>query len=344
MKFRKFEKKKYINIIFSYFCLILFIYIFLFSDKFQIDEDFTFVNANFLEIKERKSSYIPLDEIIIWDNEFEKFTYIVQKWDTLSQIAFNFWTTVSTLKTVNKLSSDTLKPWQELVISYEEWVIYEIQTPIKLIDFTKKYWIDLEKTKQLNYFSDDDVYLEKDDEIFIPISVEEAKKLWLTLNEDLITKPTTTTNKNTKTTPKKQTIQTNEVQIKWNSIISKYYYRPSISNWFVAWHCTWFVAIKKFPYSSDKKQKRLWGGHAKYWYKNAKDAWYSVWSEPKEWAIVVIKNWWARYYSLWHVWIVVEIDKEKNKILIEEMNALWRFVVTKRWINMDSKITWYIYL
>jgi surface antigen len=149
--------------------------------------------------------------------------------------------------------------------------------------------------------------------------------------------------KKTKPTTKKSatSIPQTNYSSKWKSIIAKWYYNPNISNGFYRWHCTRYVAIKKFPYINSTKQSKLWWWNANKRYDNAKNAGYAVWQTPKVWSIVVIKYWWANYYYAWHVAIILKI--EKNRLLIEEMNAVWKFIVTRRWISIDSKIKWYIY-
>lgn len=333
MYIKKKQKKSPINILISLIVLFGFSYIIITADRYNVEIKNYTANAAFFEIKERQNKWmIPLWEIVVTGEEFQKFTYTVQKWDNLTKIANLFWTTVDNVKSLNSLKSDVIKPWDKLLISDEEWIIYEIKESSKLIDFTSKYWIDIDKIKELNYYSDNNVVLEKWDEIFLPIDNEKAMEIWL------IEKPV-------KSNPKNNTTYSNPTYTySWKSIVSKYYYKPSIYNWFYQWHCTWYVAIKKFPYISETKQKKLWNWNAKNWYRNAKNAWYSVWKTPQKWAIVVLKYWGTRYYYYGHVWIVEDIDWKNNKILIDEMNAVWRFVVSKRWIPMDSKVVWYIYM
>jgi len=129
------------------------------------------------------------------------------------------------------------------------------------------------------------------------------------------------------------------------NIIAKYRYRPNVYNWFYRGQCTRFVAIKKFPYITKYKQKKLWNWNAKYWYAHAAAEWYPVWKTPKVWAIVVIKYASGRYYYAWHVAIVKRIDWNNKKMLIEEMNYLWKYIVDLRWIPIfDPHIIGYIYL
>lgn len=358
MLIKKKYRKSVLNIIVSTICTLTFSYFILAADKYNIQQDNQIVKASFIPSDYNESDwYIPLNNIIIESESSDKFTYIVQPWDTLSYIAYNFWTTTENIRNTNKLKNDNIKPWDKLIISEDEWFIFQIENNISLNDFAQKYSLDVEKLKELNYISDGSNIIEKGDEIFLPISYDKAKLLWIIkieqpkpeIKEPKITQKPIEKKEPKKTTPKKETkkpiIKQDEDDIEYNgkSIVAQRYYRPSVQNWFYLWQCTRYVAIKKFPYLSKWKQERLWWGNWKDWYQNAKDAWYKVWSTPKEWSIVVLRYWGRRYYYYWHVWIVQDIDWDNRKILIEDMNAVWRFIVTKRWIDMDSKIIWYIY-
>jgi surface antigen len=278
---------------------------------------------------------INVNNILIDKNDEWLIYYIVQPWDSIWKIALNFWATTVHIKKINKLTSDTIKPWQKLIITDQPGFLYTYKWE-KLSDLASKYWTTVDSILQANSIDDITYTFQKNDEIFIPVTEEQLAKLFPP-------KPTATTQtKPVYSAPQSTATPTNYSTSK--TVVSKYRYNPNVSNWFYRWHCTRFVAMKKFPYESSTKQTKLWNWNANQWYANAKKAGYSVWQTPKIWSIVVIKYWWANYYSAWHVWIVKQIDRNKKKLLIEEMNALWKYVVTMRWINMDSKITWYIYL
>ncbi len=323
----------------------IFFYLIFNLNNLNIKYNFYKENVFAIDIANEDSlkGYIPLNNIIIYPDQFDgKFTYIVQPGDTLSQIAYKFWISLKTLKSVNKLKSNIIKPWQKLIIVEEEWILYEIPKDITLKQFAKTYNLDLEKLKQINYFIEDDVVLQKGDEIFVPISEKQAIKIWLIKKpkKTYITRATTTT----RTTTYRNTSNTTNYSYNWKTIVAKRYYAPNISNWFYRWHCTRYVAIKKFPYITKNKQKKLWNWNAKNWYTNAARAGYKVWQTPKIGSIVVLKYGWRYYRSYWHVAIVLQIDWKRKRLLVEEMNAVWRFIVTRRWIPMDNKIIWYIYL
>jgi len=287
-------------------------------------------NLNILKEEITDWSIINVNNIYIDDDLPWVIYYIVQNWDCLSKIASNFWVTVSHIKKVNNLKSDIITPWQKLTITDQDGFIYTSKwETVELL--SRKFHINIEDILDANGLSDKYYKFDKWDEVFIPMSEEQYKKLFSKYNKK--TKKTYITNPSIATYYKK-----------WN-IVTKYRYRPNITNWFYRWHCTRYVAIKKFPYITVNKQKKLWNWNARYWYKNAKVAGYSVWQIPKVWSIVVISVWWARYYYAWHVGIVKRVDRAKKMLLIEEMNYLWKYIVTQRWIPMNKKIIiWYIYL
>lgn len=338
MKFKYKDKISIKNIIVNLVVITGFFYLIFNSYKFKDLSKQTAVQAysnNFWVLSEEISDWASIDpkNIIISDTSDNWIIYyIVQPGDSLSFIANNFWVTVSHIKKINHLKKDIIKPWQKLVITDEDGFIYisKWETSLQL---AKKFNIKEEDILNSNSIWIKNYTFEKWSEVFIPISDKDLKKYYknyLSANKTVTRYIAPVRNTSTK-------------RYKWKNVIAKYWYNPHISNWFYRWQCTWYVAIKKFPYITKKKQKKLWNGNAKYWYKNAKAAWYKVWKTPKIWSIVVIRVWWRHYYYAWHVAIVRQIDWKNKRLLVEEMNALWKYIVTKRWIHMNSKIVWYIY-
>ncbi len=333
MYIKKRHKKNFLNILVSSSTLIWVSYFIVFAENYETENREHWVSADFLEIRENWNNWeVQFSNIIVWDFS-DRFTYIVQSWESLSTIASRFWTTVDNIKTVNDLSSNVIREGQKLTISQEEWIIYQLEEQITLKEFTNKYSFDIDNIKSINYISDDDSVLEEWSELFIPISKSEAVDIWLVEREEQVVA------QQQETQTQEQETQTQQTTSSWSSweIINRRYYNPQVNNWFYAWHCTWYVADKLF------EEHRPWWGNARDWYHNAQAAWYPVWQSPQEWAIVVIRYWAGYRTSYWHVAIVKSIDWEDNKILIEEMNYSWRFIVTQRRVPMDNRITWYIY-
>jgi len=335
MKFKYRNKISIYHLVINLVVITGFFYLLFNANKFQTYSALKIVEAysdNLSVLKEE----IPDDSTINPNNIFiDKdlnwvITYIVQPWDTLSKIATNFWVSISHIKKVNNLRSDTIRPGQKLKITEEEGILYESKWET-IQQLASKFKVDPKDILESNWLDDINYKFDKWDEVFIPISEEQYKKLFK------------------KPVPKKRPIirsaqPTNYTYKKWKNIVAKYWYRPNITNGFYRGHCTRYVAIKKFPYITKNKQKKLWNWNAKYWYQNAKKAGYPVWQTPKVWAIVVIRVWWRRYYYAWHVAIVKQIDWKNKRLLVEEMNALWKYIVTRRWIPMNNKIIGYIYL
>lgn len=329
----------------SLLVLSFFVYFIITAENYEIEWNLTSVSDDFLVLGWYDNEwYITLDNIILDDTfDWWSFTYIVKAGDNLSKIAYEFWATTTNLKKINNLKSNIIRPWQRLVISEEEWIVYDVKKNSTIKDFAKTYNLELNNLMNLNYIQNENEQLYKWDEIFIPVNYNKAIELWLIEKPKPLPKPKPVVKKNSSNS-KPTTNSTPQVNssYNWKSIIAKWYYNPNISNGFYRWHCTWYVAMKKFPYINSTKQSKLWWWNANKWYENAKNAWYSVWQTPRVWSIVVLKYWWTNYYYAGHVGIILKV--EKDRLLIEEMNAVWKFIVTRRWIKRDSKIKWYIYL
>ena len=286
-------------------------------------------NLSLLKEEITDGSTINPNNIYVNDDIPGVIYYVVQPGDTLSKIALNFWVTVKHIKKVNHLDSDIIKPGQKLTITDQQGFVY-ISKWETAKQIAKKFDLNVSDLLDANSLVNENYKFGKGDEVFIPMTNDQYKK-WLAKQRSQV---------------RTITYRYRPVYIRWKhkNIVAKYRYRPNVYNWFYKGQCTRFVAIKKFPYITKNKQKKLWNWNARYWYKNAKLAGYPVWKTPKIWAIVVIKYWGRRYYYAWHVGIVKKIDWENRKLLIEEMNALGKYIVDLRRIPMNSSIIGYIYL
>ena len=286
--------------------------------------------------------------------------YIVQEGDTLESIATEFWTTVSNLKKINGISS--IKPWQKIVVTNEEdGILYKVRENQNIKVFANKYGLDLKDLMTLNYITDDSEILYQGQEIFINLSEEKANNIPGFIDKaqpDLSIpvvkpKPTTTKTTTTKTTTKttssagaSATISNVTTNTNSSKILKKWTYNANINNGFYRGYCTWYVATQVpsiFPYTSETTQDRPFGWDAVKWYNNAKAAWYTVSKTPRSNSIVV----YAKLRSAaGHVWIVRQYpyNWDSSKMLVEDMNYAWKFVVTQR-IESTSRgeIIGYIY-
>ena len=330
MQFKYKTRISFVSILINLVVITGFFYLMFYSYKFKAFSKPTIVKAyenNVSILKEEipNTTLISPNGIYISNKQSWLIYYIVQPWDTLSKIALNFWVTVSHIKKINKLKNNIINPWQKLTITDQVWFIY-ISKWETLKQLANRYKITEKAILEANSLNSPNDWFHKWDEIFIPISEKKYKKLFPKIKNYHILEP-------------RRFISTRNKKLNWNNIIRTYWYKPNVFNGFYRWQCTRFVAIKKFPYINRHRQKKLWNGNAKWWYYHAKIKWYKVWHTPKIWAIIVLNYW---YY--WHVAIVKKIDWRHRKILVEEMNYLWIYIVTYRWIPMKLSVIGYIYI
>ena len=298
---------------------------------------------NSLNIKEVDDAYISLDGAILddWGDFGARFAYIVKPWDTLDTIASEFGVTAASLKSSNGLSSSAIRAWQELIISNVDGFIYTTKEQITIHDFALKYRLDLQDLKDLNSLQNDNDILLAGDDVFVPLTIDEWKKLWLIIPE-LEPQPQPEVKNDIKLPSKSSNgtlirkpsvIRTTAKAAGWIWRVSQT--RSSCSG-FVPWQCTCYAAQKR-PDIFVPGKIRPFGGNARNWYNNAKSAWYSVGTKASAWAIAVMTNGWSGY---WHVGIVIDVNDDS--VLIESMNYLWQYIVNRIWVE-KSRIRWYIY-
>lgn len=92
-------------------------------------------------------------------------TYWVKPGDTLSSIAAEFQLTLDTIRWSNRLTSDTLKPDQQLLISPDNGLIYTARTGDTLSSIAQKYQIPLSKIQTQNNIGD---ILSVGEQVFLP--------------------------------------------------------------------------------------------------------------------------------------------------------------------------------
>ena len=293
---------------------------------------------NTINIKEVDDAYISLDGAILeWEEgDFgARFAYVVKPWDTLDSIAREFGVTVASLKSTNNITSNVIRTGQEIIISRVEWFVYEVKQQTTIRDLALQYRLNLQDLKELNALQNDHDILRQGDQVFVPLTMEEWKKLGLIVPEPEpvveVTKPAINTRPVARpTTPVRKTT----TQAAW------WVWRVSQSRaWcfgFVPWQCTCYAAQKR-PDIFKPGQASPWRWNARQWYNNAKAAWYSVGTTPQVNAIAVMSQWWGGYG---HVWIVIDINDDS--ILLESMNRVGPYIVNRVWVR-KSQIRWYIY-
>ena len=341
-------------------CLLIFGVLVSVADRCSPSADLQYVNPNFVS-NWSKDVAINLDamSISMEDDDLAVVQYIVQEWDTIESIATEFWTTVSNLKKINGISK--IKPWQKIVVTNEEdGILYKVREKQNIKVFANKYWLDLKDLMTLNYITDDSEILYEGQEIFINLSEEKANNIpWFIdkAQPDLTIpvvkpKPTKTTTTTTTTKPSGNTSSnawgntTSTTTSNSSKIVKKWTYNANITNGFYRGYCTWYVATQIpsiFPYTSETTQDRPFGWDAVKWYNNARAAWYTVSKTPRASSIIVYSK---LRSSAGHVWIVRQYpyNWDSSKMLVEDMNYAWKFVVTQRVESVNrGEIIGYIY-
>ena len=357
------RKVSKVRIFLTIVCLLVFGVLVSVADRCCSPADLQYVNPSFVS-DWSKDVAINLDAMSISmddTSEMAVVQYIVQESDTLESIATEFWTTVSNLKKINGISS--IKPWQKIVVTNEEdGILYKVRENQNIKVFANKYWLDLQDLMTLNYITDDSEILYEGQEIFINLSEEKANNIpWFIdkAQPDLsipVVKPKTTTKTTSNATRSASagSKTTNSASNWWASvststsgkILKKWTYNANINNGFYRGYCTWYVATQVpsiFKYTSEWTQERPFGWNASSWYSAAKAAWYTVSKTPRAGSIIVYSK---LRSSAGHVWIVRQYpyNWDSSKMLVEDMNYAWKFVVTQR-IESTSRawIIGYIY-
>ena len=357
------RKVSKIRIFLTIACLLIFGVLVAVADRYCSPTDLQYVNPTFVS-QGSKDVAINLDamSISMESEDVAVVQYIVQEWDTFESIATEFWTTVSNLKKINWISK--IKPWQKIVVTNEEdWILYKVRENQNIKVFANKYGLDLKDLMTLNYITDDSEILYEGQEIFINLSEEKANNIPGFIDKaqpDLsipVVKPKPTTTKTTTTTTTKNSGWSNTSNGWWTAtptttssssskIVKKWTYNANITNGFYRGYCTWYVATQVpsiFAYTSENTQNRPFGGNASTWYSAAKAAGYTVSKSPRASSIVVYSK---LRSSAGHVWIVRQYpyNGDSSKMLVEDMNYAWKFVVTQRVESVNrGEIIGYIY-
>ena len=337
------------------------------ADYFKVERN-TIDTTEFMTKLVAEHAGIDLDEIVVNTDLPGVITYIVKRGDTIESIATKFGTTEDTINSVNKLSSNSfLSVGEKLIISDTPGLLYTMKEKSSLIVFANQYQLNLEQLKTMNSFTDDNQLLFEGDEIFLPITQDQAAAKGL-IDKPIYRPPTpivqvtkprpTTTTSPTKTTTR-PTTTTTTVRTTSNtmvstsssdngSIIASWSYSSDINNGFARGQCTWYAAIKRpdiFTFTDDNKtrQNRPFKGDAGEWLGNAAAAGLATGKTPKAGAIIVYARG-GDMSAYGHVGIVVSVDRTNRQMVIEDMNYLKRYVVTQRLTSVDdNRVSGYIY-
>lgn len=135
--------------------LVVFNYLIIYADKFQLAVQTTPVKAAFTDVMPTASADINAQSIIFDNNDLDgNLTYIVRSGDTLESIAADLNTTVDNIKKVNNLKEGALRAGQKLTISQLPGIIVTMQEDISLGDFISAYELSEVDIKTLNNIAD----------------------------------------------------------------------------------------------------------------------------------------------------------------------------------------------
>ncbi len=323
------------------------------------------------ETKKVHSWIIDMSNELSVKHDFNNITYIIQEDDTLKSISDKFNVSVENIKEKNQLSWDKdLKTWSPIFLSKDNGFLYEVKERWTIRDFAKKYDLWLTWLMAINFVSNVDLMFEKDDQIMLPLSVddainkkmlwwEEAVDMWLLTMDDAIKKwfvarpePVITSTWNPTYTPTSRNTwwqvawrssaptQRSTATYAWWHIVKQYYLRlPYNGRWMG--HCTQYAAARFFPNNGVWYKHRR--GNARQRLGNARAAWYPIGYTPRVWAIAQLYiPPWSYWYYYGHVWYIEAVDWNARKVLVSDMNYRWLYIVTRRWVSFDW-VVWYIY-
>lgn len=360
----KFNRVNYFKFVLSLCFIVFFIFVIANAGLFENKQEQLAINSSFIEADDWTSYEINLDNINenVNTNNNGVIQYTVQNWDTLLKVAGVFWTTVFGIIKENSLKDTELKAWQVLNVSSNvDGIVYTIEDKTNVAVFANKYNLNLQDLMTLNYVQDETEIFSPEQEIFINITKDKAIELWLLQPPpppEIIPKSTITYRPTInkagkvipKTTKKTTTIISAERIVntpsKKSAIISKWTYTKKIKNDFAVGYCTWYAAIISpniFPFVDENKtvQNRPFGGNANQWCSNAKKAWFRVWTTPSAGSLIVYSK---LVSSAGHVGKVINYNPDTEEMIVEDMNYLGKFVVTRRYEDVNnSKISCYIY-
>ena len=337
--------------------IVFFVFVIAYADKFAETKQELAVSPTFVGLNDSNSAEINLDEIASVEldaNDKWVIKVKVQPGDTLDKIARTFGSTISHIKEINHITGP-IRPGDTLMITDEEkGFVYSIPKKTNVMVFANQYNLNLEDLMTLNYMMwDATEVLQAEQEIFIPITMEDAYNKWLLERPAPVIITKTSTNKRpTITKPQWTSVARSSTPTSSSGggtkskIISKRVYKSNVSNGFYAGQCTHYVAMitpALFPYTSKTTQSRKITGNASNRCKSAKANGYSVWSKPSVWAVVVYKAGGGVSYA-GHVAKVVSLNSEDAEMTLEEANYIAKWVADRRVESTKrSNIACYIY-
>lgn len=140
-----------------------------------------------LEQSKQQDGSLQFDGVILNTEWQTSITYKIVAWDTLSSIAQDFGTTVQALTEKNWLDPNSvLRKGQELIITFTENFVYQVETESTLEDFANTYWLNINDLMSLNYLTPPSVKIVPGQELILPLTRNEAKLKWLIGVEEFV--------------------------------------------------------------------------------------------------------------------------------------------------------------
>lgn len=274
-------------------------------------------------------------------------SYTLKPWDTLSVLAKKYGVSVDQLKLLNNIVAETtINPGKKIYISQTPWFVYVVdKVPVSLMVFANLYNLDQDDLMRVNGEYDAMRPIPVGEAIIIPNkTLPQAYAMWL-LQEPQ--KPVKIIAANTKT-PTRRIASTTPVRgvvtqgAGGSKIIKSRKYSFNENNGMTAWYCTYYAAHKArwlFPQLKGNTYFRWVKGNANKWFASAQANGLKTSKTPSVGAIVVFQFGWSRNYSAWHVAVVIDVDRQNKKIVVEEMNYVGFGVVNQRSISMNDSMT-----
>ncbi|PID34792.1 MAG: hypothetical protein CR971_01395 [candidate division SR1 bacterium] len=346
----------------SLLVLAVFVVVIVDANKLSKTGNTIYVSPMFVQQTSLEEGYIAVSNVSIELDENNRgiLKYVVQAGDSLYGIASKFGTTVSRIKKVNNIRGP-IRPNDVLTISEDDGLLYTMKSTMNVKLFAEKYDLNLQDLMTLNGIADESELMYRDTELFLNITKEKSYDVGLFPRPKPVIIPPKRYKKPviTRVAPKPRYVPSSNTNSRTprvtsgtrgkRGILAKRTYNKKKTNGFYAGHCTWYMAattpsIFTCQNADCSVQKRPFRGNAKDWYDNAAAAGYRVGSVPAPGAIVVYSRTVGRYAALGHVAKVINYDPKTNTMLIEDMNALGKYIVTRRYVSSVSpKIRGYIY-
>jgi LysM domain len=183
------KRKNTIKFIITCVNLIIFNYVLLYADKFQVKLDNLPVKADFINtsVNDDNLTAVRLDNVIIEDKAHGgNITYVIKRRDTLESIAQSVGTTVTNIRMANALPSDaevkkngTIVNKEgialaRLTISQLPGIVIAMDSTTSVREFAAQYNLNEEDIKALNNISDSKTILRDGDELFLAITEQAA--------------------------------------------------------------------------------------------------------------------------------------------------------------------------